>query len=118
VIATGGDVTVSFLLKNTGIRAGKEVAQVYVRDEVSSVTTPVMKLTGFEKVSLQTGEAHRVRITIPSTELSLWNREMKRVIESGFFTVMVAASADEIKLRGRFEVAGTPAGKREGDTTK
>lgn len=114
VIAAGGDAKVSFIVKNTGLRAGKEAAQVYIRDEVSSVTTPVMKLAGFEKVTLQPGEQQRVTITIPSTELSLWNRDMKRVIEPGFFTVMVAASAEEIKLSGRFEVAGTPTGKSQG----
>lgn len=104
VLTLGRDATLSFIVKNTGDRAGQEVAQIYIRDEVSSVTTPVMKLAGFEKVALQPGEQQRVRITIPALELALWNREMKRVIEPGFFTVMVGASAEEIKLRGRFEV--------------
>jgi len=104
VIAPDGDVKVSFTVKNTGARAGKEVAQVYVRDDVSSVTTPVMKLAGFEKVALQAGESRRVTITIPSLELALWNTAMKRVVEPGSFTVMVAASAEDVRLKGRFEV--------------
>jgi beta-glucosidase len=108
IIPRDGDVKVSFTVKNTGARAGKEVAQVYVRDEVSSVTTPVMKLAGFEKVALQAGESRRVTITIPSLELALWNTAMKRVVEPGTFTVMVAASAEDVRLKGRFEVVAAP----------
>ena len=42
VIASGGDAVVSFIVKNTGLRAGKEVAHVHLRDEISSVTSPVI----------------------------------------------------------------------------
>jgi beta-glucosidase len=95
---------VSFVVKNTGGRAGKEVAQVYIRDEVSSVTTPVMRLAGFEKIELPPGESRTVTVTIPPSELSLWNVAMKRVVEPGWFSVLVGASAADIRLRGRFEV--------------
>jgi beta-glucosidase len=95
---------VSFLLANADARAGKEVAQVYVRDEVSSVTTPAMRLVGFEKAELKRGESRRVVIRVPTSELALWNRQMKRVVEPGIFTVMVAASAEDVRLQGRFEV--------------
>lgn len=103
-IRTDDPVRLSFAVQNTGSRAGKEVAQVYLRDEVSSVVTPVMKLVGFEKVNLQTGETRRLMITIPSSELALWNREMKRVVEPGKFTLMVGSSAESILLRGNFDV--------------
>ncbi|MEN9402577.1 MAG: Periplasmic beta-glucosidase precursor, partial [Verrucomicrobiota bacterium] len=86
-IAPDGRATLSFTLTNTGARAGQEVAQVYVRDEVSSVTTPVMKLAAFEKVALQPGEAKRVTLAIEPTELALWNVAMQRVVEPGAFTV-------------------------------
>ena len=98
---------VSFVVKNTGGRVGKEVAQVYIRDEVSSVTTPVMRLAGFEKIELSPGESRTVTVTISPSELSLWNIAMKRVVEPGWFSVLVGASAADIRLRGRFEfVAG------------
>lgn len=103
-IKPGGDVTVSFTLANTGNRAGKEVAQLYLRDEVASVTTPVMKLAGFEKVELAPGENRRVTIPVSHTELELWNRDMKRVIEAGTFSVMVGGAADDVRLQGRFRV--------------
>jgi len=75
-----------------------------LRDDVSSVTTPVMKLVGFEKVDLGAGESRRISITIPSGELALWNRQMKRVIEPGTFTVMAGNSADAVLLNGGFRV--------------
>jgi beta-glucosidase len=99
-----GDLVVSFVLANTGARAGKEVAQVYVRDEVSSVTTPAMRLVDFAKVALPPGESRRIVARIPATELALWNRQMKRVVEPGTFTVMIAASAEDVRLKGTFEV--------------
>ena len=71
----------SFTVQNTGSRSGKEVAQVYLRDDVSSVVTPVMKLVGFTKVELQAGESRRISMTIPPSELALWNRQMERVVE-------------------------------------
>jgi len=101
---------VSFTVENTGDRAGKEVAQVYIRDDVSSVATPMMRLVGFEKLELKPGQRHRVTIAIPPSELALWNREMHRVVEPGSFTVMVGASAEDVKLRGKFEVVDKPVG--------
>jgi beta-glucosidase len=100
------DVRLSFTLTNTGQRAGKEVPQVYLRDEVSSVTTPRMKLVGFTKLELPPGESRRVALTIPAGELALWNRQMQRVIEPGAFGLMVGSSAETVLLRGTFRVVG------------
>jgi beta-glucosidase len=109
-IKADGEVTVSFTVENTGGRAGQEVAQLYVRDDVSSVTTPMMRLVGFEKLELKPGQRRRVTLAIPSSELALWNREMHRVVEPGSFTVMVGVSAEDIKLQGKFEVVDKPDG--------
>jgi beta-glucosidase len=104
VVQPDGDVCLSFTVKNTGARVGKEVPQVYLRDDISSVTTPVMKLVGFTKLELKPGERRRVTITIPNGELALWNRHMKRVVEPGEFTIMVGSSAETILLRGKFRI--------------
>jgi beta-glucosidase len=104
VVTTHEPVKISFTLRNAGSRAGLEVAQVYIRDEISSVTTPVMKLAGFEKVALQPGESQTVHLQINPSELALWNVAMKRVVEPGDFSVMVGASAADIRLREKFEV--------------
>jgi|CXWL01.1.fsa_nt_gi beta-glucosidase len=110
-IAPDGRATLSFTLTNTGARAGQEVAQIYVRDEVSSVTTPVMKLAAFEKVALQPGEAKRVTLHIDSSELALWNVAMQRVVDPGEFAVMVGSSAEDIHLKGSFEVVAHASGR-------
>ena len=85
---------------------------MYIRDEVLSVTTPVMRLAGFEKIELPPGESRTVTVTIPPSGLSLWNVAMKRVVEPGWFSVLVGASAADIRLRARFEVV---AGKQRHD---
>ncbi len=104
VIPPDGGMKISFDLANAGRRAGKEVAQVYVHQRVSSVTTPVMRLAGFAKIDLRPGETRRVTMMIPASELALWNRQLKRVVEPGVFSVMVGASAEDVRLRGEFRV--------------
>ena len=82
---------------NTGSRAGDEVVQVYLRDEASSVTRPVKELVGFERVTLQPGESRTVDITIRANSFALWNRDMKRVVEPGEFTIMVGPNSQDLK---------------------
>jgi len=99
-----GEVTVSVDVKNTGPREGDEVVQVYLRDEMASVVRPNLELKGFRRVTLAAGEKKPVTVKIPAEELSLWNREMKKVIEPGWFTVMIGRNAEDIVLNGRFEL--------------
>jgi len=101
-----GVVTVSCTISNTGSRAGDEVAQLYVRQTVSSVTTYELRLAGFERVSLEPGQSRRVSFRLPSSELELINRQGKRVVEPGEFTVHVGASSADLRVRGRFVVKG------------
>jgi beta-glucosidase len=98
------DVKVSFKITNSGSVAGTEVAQLYIRDVVSSVTTPIMSLKGFERVSLNPGESKVVEFTLKSEELALWNRQMKHVVEPGEFKVMVGSSSADIRQQGSFWV--------------
>jgi beta-glucosidase len=105
VVAANGEVRLSFAVRNTGSRAGKEVAQVYVRDQVSSTTTPVMRLVAFAKPELAPGEARRLPFAVPAAALALWDARMQRVVEPGGFDLMVGASAEDIRLRSSFLVA-------------
>ena len=93
VIAPGGRTDVSVRVTNTGKRAGDEVVQLYIRDQVSSVTRPVKELRGFERVTLKPGESRRVTFTLGPDELSMIDRKMQRVVEPGRFDVMVGTSA-------------------------
>jgi beta-glucosidase len=101
---TRGNVSVSFDVKNTGAREGDEVAQLYTRDLVSSVTTYEKNLRGFERVHLKPGETKTVTMTLTPDDLALWDREMRFVVEPGAFRVMVGASSEDIRLTGEFTV--------------
>ena len=90
-------------VKNTGQREGKEVVQLYIRDLVSSVETPVIQLKGFEKIDLKPGEIKPVRFKITPKELSLWDIDMKFIIEPGEFDIMIGRSADDIVFSKRVE---------------
>ena len=76
--------------------AGSDVVELYIRDLVSSVTTPVIALKGFNRVNLKPGESGTVTFKLGPDQLSLWNREMKRVVEPGEFSVMIGTSSADI----------------------
>lgn len=92
-------ITVKVTVTNIGDREGKEVVQLYVRDIVSSVSTPVQQLKGFEKVSLKPGESRVVELKLPIKELALWNAHMEEVVEPGDFELQIGSASDDIKLR-------------------
>ncbi|MDP4285329.1 MAG: glycoside hydrolase family 3 N-terminal domain-containing protein [Bacteroidota bacterium] len=103
-IQVNGKTTVSVKIENTGKVEGTEVVQLYVRDRVSSVTTPVLALKGFSRITLKPGESGIVHFELGHDALSLWNREMKRVVEPGMFSVKVGSSSDDIRLQGKLTV--------------
>jgi beta-glucosidase len=103
-IGLGGHVRVSVDVQNVGERSGAEVVQLYLRDLVASVTTPVKSLKGFSKIWLAPGESRTVEFRLGPEELSLLDRHMEWVVEPGEFEVMVGSSSKQIRLRGRFEV--------------
>ena len=96
-IKPGEGVTVTVRVTNTGARAGDEVVQVYLRDEISSVTRPVKELVGFKRVTLAPGETRDVAIAIEPRAFAMWNTEMKRVTEPGTFAIMTGANSAELQ---------------------
>jgi beta-xylosidase len=84
---------------NTGERAGTEVAQMYIRDLVSSVTRPVKELKGFQKISLQPGETKTVALDITPESLAFYDIHMKYVVEPGEFEIMVGNSSRDCDLQ-------------------
>ena len=83
-------------LMNSGKRKGAEVAQLYIRDLIASVTRPVKELKGFQRVVLQPGEEKMLEFSIPITEIGFYDSMMKYVIEPGKFEVMVGGNSDEL----------------------
>ena len=95
-VPINGKTRVSVDVSNTGNRAGDEVVQLYIRDEVSSVTRPIKELKGFERVNLKPGETRTVSFSIGPEELQFYNRELKRVVEPGTFKIMVGPNSVDV----------------------
>jgi beta-glucosidase len=81
---------------NTGKVRGDEVVQLYIRDEISSVTRPVKELRGFQRITLRPEETKTVELSLGPSELSFLNREMHRVVEPAVFRIMVGGNSEEL----------------------
>ena len=99
-----GDIHVSCKIKNTGKIKGDEVVQLYLRDEISSVTTYTKVLRGFERISLKAGEEQTVHFRLRPQDLGLWDKNMNFRVEPGSFKVMLGATSTDIRLHGQFEI--------------
>lgn len=103
---------VRFTLKNTGARAGAEVAQIYVSDGQSSIPRPLQELKGFQKVLLQPGESREVTVDLDRVAFQFWNPETKRwTVEPGDFEIRVGASSSDIHDRAGIRLEGEFATK-------
>ncbi|WP_116127410.1 glycoside hydrolase family 3 N-terminal domain-containing protein [Lewinella sp. IMCC34183] len=94
-----GNTTVSVDVTNTGKLRGKEVVQLYIRDEFSSVTRPVKELKGFRKVELAPGESQTVTFEIGFDQLSFLTSSMVYAVEPGTFRLMVGNSSRDEDLK-------------------
>ena len=101
-------IHVTARIRNTGKMDGKEVVQVYVRDMVSSVMTPVKQLKAFTKVGLRPGESKKVNLSIPVSELFLTDNQGDRYLEHGKFELQVGTSSTDISSRMMIEVGYAP----------
>ncbi len=107
-IALTGRVDISFDLKNTGSRAGAEVAQLYTHQVRSAVIQPIKSLRGFERVTLQPGESKRVHFLLPATQLAFYDVKTRSfVVEPGTFNVLVGSLSEDIRVRAQLFVTGT-----------
>ena len=92
-IACEGETSVSVEVTKTGLREGDEVAQLYLRDQVSSVTRPVKELAGFRRVHLRAGETKMVPFKLTPKELGFYDADMQWVVEPGKFDIRVGSSS-------------------------
>ena len=91
-------VKVTCEIKNTGTRSGDEVPQLYLHDEVSSVTAYTKVLRGFERIHLEPGETKIVTFMLHPHDFALWGLQHKFIVEPGTFRVMIGRSSQDIKL--------------------
>lgn len=103
IIDSAGAVTVSIRVKNTGARAGEEVVQLYVRQDVGSLTRPVKELKGFRRIALAPGESRLVEFSLRGPDLLMYDAAMRRVLEPGTFTVYAGTNSRDV-AEGRFSV--------------
>ncbi len=103
-IGPSDTATVRFTVKNTGARAGHEVAQLYLREALASVARPVLALRGFRRVHLEPGEAREVEFELGPDDLGLYDEGLTWAVEPGTFVVMIGASSKDIRLRGELAI--------------
>lgn len=99
-----GDVTVTVDVTNTGQRKGDDVVQLYLKDDISTVTTYEYDLRGFERVTLNPGEKKTLTFTLHPDDLALLDKNMNWTVEPGSFQVWIGASSEDIKLKKSFTV--------------
>lgn len=94
-ITPSTEIEVSVTVKNTGNVKAKEVVQMYLKDEIGSVTRPDKELKGFEKIELNPGESKVVKFKITPKMLEFTGLKMEKTLEAGDYTVMVGTSSQE-----------------------
>ncbi len=102
------EVTVQVDVTNTGSVAGKEIVQLYVADEESTVIRPEKELKGFEKVELQPGETKTVQFLLNKRSFAYFNTDIHNWhVESGRFVIMIGKSSRDIVLEAGIYVEST-----------
>lgn len=104
-IAAGGSVTVRVNVTNTGARAGEEVVQLYVRDEVASLPRPVQELKAFQRVPLAPNQTRTLEFVLSAAQFAFFDEAVRLVVEPGTMEVMVGSSSQDVRLRDTFEIA-------------
>ncbi len=98
-----GDIQVTVDVTNTGERDGDEVAQLYEREDVSSVETPDRSLAGFSRIHLRSQERRTLTFRIPQRQLAIWNADGRWSIEAGDYTVWAGGSS-QASLKAGFHL--------------
>ena len=96
-MTTGGNITASVTVTNTGTVEGTEVVQLYIRDMVGSIARPVQELKGFERITLKPGESRQVNFTINADLLKFYDKDLNYVCEPGDFDVMVGTNSRDVQ---------------------
>lgn len=98
-IGTEDSLRVSINIRNTGKYSGREVVQLYIRDEVATVVPREKELRDFTSVTLTPGEEKTVHFTLPPEAFMNYNNEMKKVTEPGTFVIMAGPNSQELSTK-------------------
>lgn len=103
VIERGDTLRVCFNLKNSGDMDGDEVVQLYVSARKHTDKDPIKQLKAFQRISLREGETKKVELTVPYTELQVWDEKQNRfILPDKEMTLEIGASSSDIRLRTTF----------------
>ncbi len=102
-IKLGESINITVELTNAGSCEAEEVAQLYVRDLVGSVTRPVKELKRFKKIRLKPGETASISFELSTDDLAFYGRDNKLTTEPGKFHLWVGGSS-EADLKSEFEI--------------
>lgn len=103
VIERGDTLRVCFNLKNSGNMDGEEVVQLYVFARKHTDKDPIKQLKAFQRISLRKGETKKVELTVPYTELQVWDEKQNRfILPDKEMTLEIGASSSDIRLRTTF----------------
>ena len=86
----------SVTITNTGAMAGDEVVQVYMHDEIASVSRPLKELVAFKRVTLNPGESKKVEIEVPYRRFHMWDKDMNFRVEEGWFNIWLGKNAEQM----------------------
>jgi beta-glucosidase len=93
-VSRNGSLTASVTVKNTGGRVGDEVVQLYIHDPVASISQPVRRLRGFERVTLNPGQSRTVMFTLDKSDFGFYDNRGKFVVEPGQIDVYAGSSSN------------------------
>jgi beta-glucosidase len=102
-VSRNGRVKVSATVTNTGTRTGDDVVQLYLHDPVASLSQPVRRLRGFERVTLKPGDSQRVTFTLDRSDFGFYDNSGKFVVEPGRID-LYAGDSSQATLTKSFRV--------------
>lgn len=104
-VSKNGSLSASVTVTNTGARAGDQVVQLYINDPVASISQPVRRLRGFERVTLAPGATRTVRFTLDRSDFGYYDNDGRFVVEPGRIDVY-AGDSSKADLKKSFSVTG------------
>lgn len=104
-LPSGGELTATVKVTNTGERDGTEIVQLYLHDVFASEVRPVKQLKGFSRIDLKKGESKDVTFIITEDDLKFYNGNLEHIFEPGEFELMVGPNSRDVKVV-RFEALG------------
>jgi beta-glucosidase len=98
-VSKNGSLGASVTVRNTGSRKGDEVVQLYIHDPVATISQPVRRLRGFERVTLNPGQSQTLTFTLDSSDFGFYDNRGKFVVEPGQIDVYAGNSSSADLMR-------------------